>query len=147
MKKLELIIIFCMSTFLLGITFLFISEPSELSEISNCTFWRRFHTVKEHSAEDDILELVDFFSLNHKHEFEIFPELDGIDFFARSLNEDTCQFGFKIDLDNKNNLIIKHISDEEDKCTEVIEKVVADFQHKRNLPKNLHIEEVCDAYI
>ena len=105
-----------------------------------CGPGHKMHIVKEYSSEEDILELVEFVNLNY--DFEVFPELDGIDFFASSRNKDVCRHGFRIDLDDASHLVIEHFSNRIS-CNEMIKKIVTDFQNQKKLPENNKIIKLC----
>ncbi len=137
MKKQNLNLIFVLAPLFLVLIFIFVSKTYA------CPRGDQIHTIKKHSSEDDILEFVEFLRLNYEHEFEIVPELDGIDFFASSLNKEVCYYGFNIYLD-ANNLTIRHALDQ-NSCNELTEKIVADFQHQKNLPEERRIKVICDS--
>ena len=131
MKKQNLNLLFCISAF--------IFVPKTYA----CPRGDYIHTIKEHGSQEDILKFVEFVALNYEHEFEIVPELDGIDFFASSLNKEVCYYGFNIYLD-ANNLTIRHALDQ-NSCNELTKKIVTGFQKQENLLEEKRIKVICDS--
>ncbi len=115
-----------------------------------CTEVREVHTVKENSSEEDIFEFAEFVKLHYKDEFEVSPELDGVDFFASSLSEDKCDRGFQIIMDNDKNIIIDSTSliigqsSSYKNCSEILRKVVTHFQSHKKLPAAKQVKVTCE---
>ena len=137
---------FVICALFLLLTFIFLPKVYACTEVSET------YVLKKNSSEEDIFEFAEFVKLNYSNEFEIFPELDGIDFFARYLNQDTCDRGFRIIMDKEKNIIIDSsflIIDQSSSyknCSEILRKVVADFQSQKNLPKT-RVEVICEKRI
>ena len=108
-----------------------------------CDGIREIYTVKTNSSEEDILEFVEFVQLNYKNAFDVGPELDGIDFFANSQNEDMCESGFRIDLNHQKDLIINQYSIHNN-CSEIVTKIVTHFQVQKKLPVAKQVEVTCE---
>ena len=88
------------------------------------------------------MQLVEFIELNYKQEFEVVPELDGIAFSVNARTKDICDWGFHIDLNDKNHLTIKH-DFSRGNCNKLILTIIRDFQHQQKFPRLRLMRRVC----